>query len=149
VDAPVVDKSASLMTPLRVGWLIFLITIVLAVLYVWKPSFSVWCFWKWVLIGIQTIAGLWIMGVIFLTKQLPSSSAILIVLFNILPALCWRWRKYWQLPYAILLLAGVITLWLWPHMLVDPFYVVITLSYIVIFASEPIKGCWNKRWIKE
>jgi len=131
VSAPIVTVKAPILTPIRVVWVILLITLGLTLCHKTKT-------WTWILISLQFIAALWLIALIFITKQLPWSSVILMVIFNIFPLLLWRWRRYWQLPYAILLLVGVITLWLWPHMLVDPFYLMIALSYVVIFGFDPI-----------
>ena len=64
---------------------------------------------------------------------------MLMVLFNPLPLLLWKWRSYWALPYAILLAIGVIVLACWPHMLIDPAFLVLALAYVVLFAKGDIK----------
>ena len=66
----------------------------------------------------------------------------MMVLFNPLPLLLWKWHKYWQLPYAVLLLIEALVLICWPHMLVDPAYIILLLSYSVLFASESIKHAY-------
>ena len=69
----------------------------------------------------------------------------MVVLFNPLPLILWKWHRYWQLPYAALLLIEALVLVCWRHMLVDPAYIVLLLSYIVLFASEPIMHAYARR----
>jgi len=72
-------------------------------------------------------------------REFGGSAYILMVLFNPLPLIFWRWRKYWALPYAIALLIGIIVLVCLPHMLIDPAILVLALAYIVLFAKEAVK----------
>jgi hypothetical protein len=69
----------------------------------------------------------------------------MVLLFNPLPLTMWKWHRYWQLPYAVLLLIEALVLVCWRHMLVDPAYIVLLLSYIVLFASEPIMQAYARR----
>ena len=62
------------------------------------------------------------------------------VLFNPLPLVCWRWRRYWALAYALLLAVGTVVLACWPHMLVDPAFLVLAGSYVVLLGKEGIKS---------
>lgn len=72
-------------------------------------------------------------------REFGGAAYIVMGLFNPLPLILWRWRRYWALPYAILLAIGVIILTCWPHMLVDPALLVLSLSYIVLFAKDNVK----------
>ena len=63
----------------------------------------------------------------------------LIIPFNILPVLCWRWRRYWALPYA-----GIILLWciamsvafLMGTILVGWSHILLALSFAILLLKQ-------------
>jgi hypothetical protein len=63
----------------------------------------------------------------------------LIIPFNILPVLCWRWRRYWALPYA-----GIILLWciamsvafLMGTILVGWSHILLALSFAILLFKQ-------------
>ena len=126
----VAKKEPPFITPQKVAWIILLITVLMILVGV--------KYWEWFLLVPQFIHGVWLLYLALFTQQFAGAGWLMMVLFNPLPILLWKWRKYWQLPYAILLLIEAIVLVCWPHMLVDPAYIILLLSYIVLFASEPI-----------
>jgi hypothetical protein len=101
--------------------------------------------WRWVLLGLQFLVGVLLLYVALFTQQFAGAGWLMMVLFNPLPLLLWKWHKYWQLPYAVLLLIEALVLVCWRHMLVDPAYIILLLSYIVLFASEPIMQIFTRR----
>lgn len=121
-------------TPILLAILILLITLVFA--------FTRYPYWDWVLLAGQTLYGLVLLFLWIVMANFGGPVFILMVLFNPLPAIAWRWRKYWSLPYAVILLIGSLILICWPHMLVDPFFLVLTLSYVALYAKNSVK-----RWI--
>lgn len=124
------EKEPPFVTPQKVAWSILLITILLiAIGLKW---------WKWGLLWFQFLVGSLFVYMALFTQLFTGAGWLMLLLFNPLPLLLWKWRKYWQLPYAIVLLIEAIVLVCWPHMLVDPAYIILLLSYIVLFASEPI-----------
>ena len=63
----------------------------------------------------------------------------LIIPFNILPALCWRWRRYWAMPYAILIGVWCLVMageWLWGHVLVDWAHIVMAFALAVVLSNQ-------------
>ena len=63
----------------------------------------------------------------------------LFVPFNILPALCWYWRKYWALPWAVVLLGWCIVMageFFWGHVLVDWAHILLVLSFCIILLRQ-------------
>jgi hypothetical protein len=93
----------------------------------------------------QCLVGLFLLYVALFTQLFTSAGWLMMLLFNPLPLLLWKWRKYWQLPYAAVLLIEALVLVCWPHMLVDPAYTILLLSYVVLFASEPIMQAYACR----
>ncbi len=130
VEGAPLDDSKPWFTPLLAALLILLITIGFA--------FTKYPYWDWLLLGAQALYGCVLIFLWMVMREFGGSAYILMVLFNPLPLILWRWRKYWALPYAIALLVGIIVLVCLPHMLVDPAIEVITLAYIVLFAKEGI-----------
>lgn len=124
-------------TPQRVAWALLLITLLMVAIG------AKW--WKWILLGLQFLVGLLLLYVALFTQQFAGAGWLMMVLFNPLPLLLWKWHKYWQLPYAVLLLIEALVLVCWPHMLVDPAYIILLLSYSVLFALEPIKHAYARK----
>jgi ABC-type multidrug transport system fused ATPase/permease subunit len=133
----IADSKSPIFTPQLFAWILLLITLLLIAFRVNG--------WKWVLLGIQCFVGLFLLYMALFTQLFTSAGWLMMVLFNPLPLLLWKWRKYWQLPYAVLLLIETIILVCWPHMLVDPAYIVLLLSYIVLFSWDTLKQIYVRR----
>ena len=133
----VADTTSPVFTPQLCAWVILLITLLLNTLRLKG--------WHWLLLGIQCFVGLFMLYLALFTQLFTSAGWLMVVLFNPFPLMLWKWRRYWQLPYAVLLLIEALVLVCWRHMLVDPAYVVLLLSYIVLFASEPIMHAYARR----
>lgn len=83
----------------------------------------------WMVLAIVTLIGVAVTYLVLISSLPCSSFNWLIIPFNILPAICWRWRRYWALPYA-----GIIALWLIyslvaPHQLADGSMLVLALTF--------------------
>jgi hypothetical protein len=137
VSSDYVDSEPPFITPQLLAWAILLITVLLI-------TFGL-NGWRWVLLGLQFLVGVLLLYVALFTQQFAGAGWLMMVLFNPLPLLLWKWHKYWQLPYAVLLLIEALVLVCWRHMLVDPAYIILLLSYIVLFASEPIMQIFTRR----
>ncbi len=131
VEGAPLDNSKPWFTPILATILILLITIGFA--------FTRYPYWDWFLLGIQAIFGCVLLFLWIVMREFGGAAYIMMVLFNPLPLIFWRWRRYWSLPYAIILLIGTIVLLCLPHMLVDPAILVLTLAYIVLFAKDTVK----------
>lgn len=132
VEGAPLDNSKPWFTPMLVALLILLITIGFA--------FTKYPYWDWLLLGVQAIYCCALLFLWIVMREFGGSAYILMALFNPLPLILWRWRKYWALPYAIALLVGLVVLLCLPHMLVDPAILVLTLAYIVFFAKDFVKS---------
>lgn len=137
VSSDYVDSEPPSLTPQLLAWAILLI-IVLLITFGLNG-------WRWVLLGLQFLVGVLLLYVALFTQQFAGAGWLMMILFNPLPLLLWKWRRYWQLPYAVLLLIEALVLVCWRHMLVDPVYIVLLLSYVVLFASEPIMHAYARR----
>jgi len=131
VEGAPLDNTKPWFTPMIAAILILLITLGFA--------FSRYPYWDWIMLIGQIIYGLHLIFLWVIMPHFSGSAYMLMVLFNPLPLLLWKWRSYWTLPYAILLAIGVIVLACWPHMLIDPAFLVLALAYVVLFAKGDIK----------
>lgn len=141
VDAPAIVPRKTWFTPELMAWILLLVTLGFACTKLVE--------WDWLMLIVQTLFGLLLLYLACFTQQFGGSGPLLMIVFTPLPLLLWKWRRYWQLPYAIVLLIGVIVVVCWPHMLVDPAFLIWALSYVVIFAKDPIKAWIASRWSKQ
>lgn len=92
------------------------------------------------LLSIQTCLGLVVLYLLFFSSLVCTESNPLIIPFNILPIVFWKWRRYWSLPYAIVLGIWAACALLWPYSLTDTPYIVISIalmaSYINMFVRR-------------
>lgn len=132
VEGVPLDEAKPWFSPMLAAIFIVLITICFA--------FTKYSYWDWVLLVGQAIYGLVLIFLWIVMREFGSAAYILMVLFNPLPLILWRWRKHWVLPYAILLIIGIVVLACLPHMLVDPAFLVIAIAYVIMFAKDSIKS---------
>lgn len=132
VEGTPLDVSKPWFTPMIAALLILLTTIGMA--------FTRYPYWDWILLGGQTIFGCVLIFLWIIMREFGGAAYLLMVLFNPLPLVCWRWRKYWAFPYAVLLVIGVVVLACWPHMLIDPALLVLAMAYVVVFAKTKFKN---------
>ncbi len=131
VEGAPLNNNKPWFTPMIVAWLILLVTIGFAC--------TRYPYWDWFLLGGQAIFGCVLIFLWFIMREFGEAAYILMIVFNPLPLLLWHWRRYWALPYAVLLLISIIVLFCLPHMLMDPAYLVLALSYVVLFAKDEVK----------
>lgn len=131
VEGAPLEEHKPWFTPMVAAILILLITI--------GFSFTKLPYWDWLLLGGQALLGLGLIFLWIIMREFGGAAYLLMVLFNPLPLVCWRWRKYWAFPYAVLLVIGIAVLACWPHMLIDPALLVLAVSFVVIFAKGSVK----------
>lgn len=137
VQSSFVESNTTFFTPQVFAWTILLITLLLILFGAY--------WWEWFLLSIQFLVGILLLYAAIFTQQFAGAGWLMMVLFNPLPLLLWNWRQYWQLPYAVVLMIEALVLICWPHMLVDPSYTILLLSYSVLFGSETIICAYAKR----
>ena len=132
VEGAPMDNSKPWFTPMIAAMLILLITIGIA--------FTRYPYWDWMLLAGQTIYGCVLIFLWIVMREFGGAAYIMMALFNPLPLILWKWRRYWALPYAITLAIGIVVLLCMPHMLVDPAILVLALAYVVLFAKDGAKN---------
>lgn len=131
VEGAPLDNTKPWFTPMIAAILILLITLGFA--------FTRYPYWDWSLMGAQALVGCVLIFLWIVMREFGGAAYIMMALFNPLPLIFWRWRKYWALPYTIVLALGIIVLLCLPHMLIDPAFLVLALAYVVLFAKDGVK----------
>ena len=89
----------------------------------------------YVLLAIQTILGIVTVYLVFFSNLVCTEWSWLIIPFNPLPLLLWKWRRRWCLPYAFMIAIWILVMWLWPHTLTDSTYIVLAIALIVSYIN--------------
>ena len=82
----------------------------------------------------QSVFGATLSYLVFVSDFFGTDWNWLLVPFNILPLLFWKWRKKWALYFAGALVLWEIGMIAWPYRLTDPAYLVLVGAYIVMYA---------------
>ena len=114
-------------TPLLVSLLLLLL------------AFVPWSWADYLVLAVATVAGV-VMTYLVCISHLPCTDwNWLIIPFNILPALAWYWRKYWALPYAIIIFLWCAVMageWFWGHVIVDWPHIILATSFGIIMLKQ-------------
>ncbi len=84
-------------------------------------------------LAFQSVLGLFVSWLLIVSNLPATSWNWLIVPFNLLPLLFWKWRAKWALWFAAVLVLWEIGMIAYPHRLTDPAYLVLVAAYIVMF----------------
>ena len=126
-------------TPMVLAVILFVLAIVN--LFCRRPYFD------WLMLVAQTIVGCGMTYLIVFSDLCCTDWNWLIVPFNPLPAIFWRWRKYWALPYV-----GVLVIWsvamaaitILGNALVDWSHIVLVLAFaVILFKQTNILQHWH------
>jgi len=75
---------------------------------------------------------------VFLSGLPATACQWLVMPFNVLPLLFWKWRTKWRWYYVAGMVVWMIGMAVYPHRLTDPAYYLVTGAYVAFFA-----GCLN------
>ena len=131
-------------TPMVLAIILFVLSIVN--LWVKYPYFD------WLILGVQTLVGCCMTYLIFFSDLCCTEWNWLIIPFNPLPAICWKWRKYWALPYAGILVVWCVTMTavtILGHVLVDWSHIVMVVVLITLLLKQSnIFSCFFKSFFR-
>ena len=88
-----------------------------------------------ILLTLQTVIGLFEAYIVFVSDLPASSWNWLLIPFNPLPLVFWRWRRYWAWGFVTILLVWEAFMLLSPHLLTDPAYLVIVFAYVIFYVK--------------
>lgn len=117
-------------TPMAVGVLIMILTLVCVV--IGKP----WMLYF--LTCLQTLLGILNVYLIFFSSLCATEWSWLLIPFNPLPVLFWKWRKIWEVPFSMLIAVWCVAMVLAPHSLTDPALIVIAMALSGAYAADRI-----------
>ena len=125
------QQSDGCFTPM----MLVLLLLILAVtnLFWSRPYFD------WVMLAMQTILGVILIYLMYFSNLCCTSWNWLLIPFNPLPLLFWRWRKYWALPYTVVMVVWslvMIGLALWGHILVDWSHILLVVAWMIIVCKQ-------------
>lgn len=93
----------------------------------------------YVLLGLYAVFSLFITYMLVFPSLPNTDWNWLIIPFNILPVLFWHWRRYWALPYAIIIMVwclAMIAEFYWGHVLVYWPHIILALSFFVVLVKQ-------------
>lgn len=125
-------------TPLKLAIILLLIVSLTPILFrkkkVWiKYSVAI------IMLGLQFIIGALTTYLVCFSKLCCTEWSWLIIPYNVLPLLCWKWRRYWLLPYAGVILIWVLFMEFSPHQLTEPSYIIFAIAIIVFYIMNYIE----------
>ena len=88
----------------------------------------------WAFLAFQSLAGMFFTYLVAFSGLPATGWNWLIVPFNLLPLVLWKWRQKWALWFAGLLMLWEAGMIFYPHQLTDPVYLVLVGAYIVMYA---------------
>lgn len=115
-------------TPLLIGFVLLLLVITGWILN--KP------YADWLILVLVTALGMFFTYLVVISSLPCTEWNWLIIPFNILPAICWKWRRYWALPYAAICAIWLVAMLVYPHRLIDPTYIPLTLAWITVLLKQ-------------
>ena len=89
----------------------------------------------WAFLAFQSLCGIFFTYLVAFSNLPATDWNWLIVPFNLLPLVFWKWRKKWALWFAGLLLLWEAGMIFYPHPLTDPAYLVLVAAYIIFYVS--------------
>lgn len=119
-------------TPTLLAVILLLLTIV--------ASYLKKCIMDYVLLTIQTILGIITVYLVFFSNLVCTESSCLMVPFNPLPLLLWKWRHKWCLWYALAIAIWIVVVLLWPHSLTDTSFILLSVALIVSYVKMYVEN---------
>lgn len=130
------EKSAELpdtwFTPLLASFTFMLLALLNLFLH------NLWL--RWLALLPSLVLGLFVMYLVVVSDLPCTQWNWLIVPFNILPLLFWKWRGRWAVPYAAICGLWITGLHLYPHQVVDGAHVVMALTVIMVCVEIKYKS---------
>lgn len=123
-----VEQKAGWFTPMMLALIILTLTVAAAI------AGKRWMLWA--ILGIQTLLGLLNVYLVFVSSLCATEWSWLLIPFNPFPLMLWKWRRAWELPYAVIIGIWVLAMAFARHTLTDPALIVLALSTGVAFAAD-------------
>jgi hypothetical protein len=121
------------------GWFTPLMAVLLLLILALANLFYKRPYIDWGVLAMQTVLGIILVYLMYFSNLCCTSWNWLLIPFNPLPALCWKWRRYWALPYTGILLIwtmAMMALALWGHILVDWSHILLAVAWMLIVLKQ-------------
>ena len=121
------------------GWFTPMMAVLLLLILALANLFYKRPYIDWGVLAMQTVLGIILVYLMYFSNLCCTSWNWLLIPFNPLPALCWKWRKYWALPYTGILLIwtmAMMALALWGHILVDWSHILLAVAWMLIVLKQ-------------
>ena len=87
----------------------------------------------WIFLAFQSVLGLFLSHLVFVSTLPGTEWNWLLVPFNILPLIFWKWRQKWAGWFVAVLLLWEAGIMLYPHRVTDPAYPLFVGAYILVY----------------
>lgn len=106
-------------------------------------------FADWLILALVTLIGVVITYLVVFSTLPCTGWNWLIIPFNIVPALAWKWRQYWALPFAGVVAVWMIAMIVPEHRLVDPSMLIFSVAWVVVLVKNalPLRKKLNKTFV--
>lgn len=138
-DAKVSVQSPSVFSPKCVSWFVFIIAVM--------NVFMRLSFVDGILLAVQSGIGLFVSYLVFFSTLPASSWNWLIIPFNLLPLVFWRYRRKWAGVAAGSMVVWLLALVLSPHKMTDSTYLILVMALTVMYSKE-LFGSFCKKEFK-
>lgn len=126
------EQKATWFTP----YLLSLIFLLLAVANLWFGNRAI----TYLLVGLQTLIGLFMCFIVFVSTIPYTQWSWLLIPFNPLPVMLWKWRREIAIPMAVIAICWSAFMIFYPEKIVDWAHVVlamtVAITYITIYKTE-------------
>lgn len=129
VQQTVVCKENIPLTPLMVAYFLLALAVV--------SCFSIQQPISYIFLALQSAGGLLMVGVLLFSTLPCTGFSWLLIPFNPLPLLLWRWRRWWLLPFGLACCVwSIVMLAHKENPLVDPAHIVLVFSLAVNYVGQ-------------
>ena len=121
------------------GWFTPIIAMVLLLLLTIANLFWSKPYFDWVVLALQTTLGVVLIYLMYFSNLCCTSWNWLLIPFNPLPAIFWYWRKYWALPYLVVLGVWCVIMTVvafWGHVIVDWSHIMLVIAWMLILLKQ-------------
>ncbi len=128
------QPGKTLFTPMMAAVLLLVLAIIGWI--IGKPYFD------WLVLAIVTAFGVLLTYLVVFSTLPCTEWNWLIIPFNILPAIGWKWRRYWALAYAVVVVVWGIAMLIPQHQWVDWSHLVLSAAWAVVLLKQHL--CLHK-----
>lgn len=88
------------------------------------------------ILSVVTLLGLFLTYLLFFSSLPCTDWNWLYLAFNPLPAICWYWRKYWALPYDVLMIIWVVAMMCMPYKAAYGEHILLIVAWIIVLFKQ-------------